>query len=165
MRLVRTLLIMFIASFIIQYFLMSSIMTYSLSNVRNSLGKVYLSIIMGVLMTLVEILMHDQHYGVCSFKYYFFSLSVLGLMVYLYRTQKYINDKQYLEEMIEHHSMALLTSKRILEKTNKYEVTRLAKNIIQKQQDEIRDMELLLKEEKKLIRENLAGEIGPEGYL
>jgi uncharacterized protein (DUF305 family) len=46
--------------------------------------------------------------------------------------------------MIEHHSMALLTSNKILEKTDNYNVSKLAKNIIQKQEDEIRDMKGIL---------------------
>ena len=46
--------------------------------------------------------------------------------------------------MIEHHSMALLTSNEILKKTNNYNVSKLAKNIIQKQEDEIRDMKEIL---------------------
>jgi uncharacterized protein (DUF305 family) len=55
-----------------------------------------------------------------------------------------IDDKQYLNGMIEHHSMALLTSEEILKKTNNYNIAKLAKNIIQKQQDELREMKGLL---------------------
>jgi len=47
--------------------------------------------------------------------------------------------------MIEHHSMALLTSEEILKKTNDYNIAKLAKNIIQTQTDELRDMRELLK--------------------
>ena len=57
----------------------------------------------------------------------------------------YIYDKDYLNEMIEHHSMALLTSNKILEKTDNYNVAKLAKEILQKQQDEIIVMKDLLK--------------------
>jgi uncharacterized protein (DUF305 family) len=56
-----------------------------------------------------------------------------------------IKDKQYLEGMIEHHSMALLTSKEILKKTDDYNIAKLAKNIIQTQKDEIREMGELVK--------------------
>jgi uncharacterized protein (DUF305 family) len=47
--------------------------------------------------------------------------------------------------MIEHHSMAILTSNKILEKTDNYNVAKLAKDILQKQQDEIIIMKDLLK--------------------
>jgi len=41
--------------------------------------------------------------------------------------------------------MALFTSEEILKKTNDYNIAKLAKNIIQTQTDEIRDMRELLK--------------------
>jgi uncharacterized protein (DUF305 family) len=46
--------------------------------------------------------------------------------------------------MIEHHSMGLLTSEEILKKTDNYNVAKIAKNIIQTQQDEIKVMRELL---------------------
>jgi len=119
-------------------------MASSMANITNSLGKVYLSIIMGLYMMVIEIMMHDHQYNVFSMKYYIIIGCLLGFFIYLYRTQKYITDKEYLKEMIEHHSMALLTSNKILEKTDNYNTSKLAKNIIQKQEDEIRDMKGLL---------------------
>ena len=144
MRISHTLIVMFIGSFIIQYFFMSTIMASSMENITNSLGKVYLSIIMGLYMMILEIMMHDHQYGVFSMKYYIMIGCLIGFFIYLYRAQKYITDKEYLKEMIEHHSMALLTSNKILEKTDNYNVSKIAKNIIQKQQDEIRDMKGML---------------------
>ena len=124
-------------------------MANKMENITNSLGKVYLSIIMGLYMMVIEIMMHDHHYDVFSMKYYIIIGCLLGLFIYLYRAQKYISDKEYLKEMIEHHSMALLTSNKILEKTDDYNVSKLAKNIIQKQEDEIRDMKVILTDLKK----------------
>ena len=149
MRILHTLAIMFIGSFIIQYFFMSTIMSNSITNITNSLGKVYLSIIMGLYMMVIEIMMHDHQYDVFSMKYYIIIGCLIGLFIYLYRAQKYITDQEYLKEMIEHHSMALLTSNKILEKTDDYNVSKLAKNIIQKQEDEIRDMKVILTDLKK----------------
>jgi len=146
MRLTHTMIMMFIGSFMIQYFVMSPIMSYKTENITNSLGKVYLSTLMGLFMILLEIAMHDHQYDVFSLKNYVFVGGFILVFIYLYRTQKYVTDKQYLEEMVEHHSMALLTSNRILEKTNDYNVSKLAKNIIQTQTDEIQRMkEMLLK--------------------
>jgi len=95
---------------------------------------------MGLFMVFLEIMMHDNQYNVLSVTSYVILASLLVLFIYLYRKQVAVNDKQYLEEMIEHHSMALLTSNRILEKTSDYNVAKIAKNIIQKQEDEIREM-------------------------
>ena len=140
----QTLFVMFIGSFLIQYFLMSAIMTNQLFEVSNSLGKVYVSVLMGLFMIVVEILMHDHQYGVMSTKSYFVLAGLIAFFIYMYRKQVAIGEKQYLEEMIEHHSMALLTSNRILEKTDNYNVAKLAKNIIQKQEDEIAVMREIL---------------------
>jgi hypothetical protein len=85
-------------------------------------------------------MMHDHQYNVFSLNFYLGILVALIIFVYLYRKQISINDKQYLEGMIEHHSMALLTSEEILKKTDNYNVAKLAKNIIQTQTDEIRTM-------------------------
>ena len=144
MRILHTLVVMFIGSFIIQYFFMSAIMSNSIENITNSLGKVYLSIIMGLYMVVLEIMMHDHQYTVFSMKYYIIFGCLIVFFIYLYKAQKYITDKEYVKEMIEHHSMALLTSNKILEKTDNYNVSKLAKNIIQKQEDEIRDMKGIL---------------------
>jgi hypothetical protein len=135
---------MFVGSFIIQYFLMSAVTTSSTQYITNSLGKAYLSVAMATSMVILEVMMHDHQYGVFSLKYYTIFGGLLGFSIYLYRKQKYITDKEYVKEMTEHHSMALLTSKRILEKTNDYEVAKLAKGIIQKQEDELREMKVLL---------------------
>jgi Ca2+/Na+ antiporter len=135
---------MFIGSFIIQYFLMPPIMINQVTDFTNSVGKAYVSIIMGIFMVLLEVAMHDHQYDVCSTNFYIALLAVLILFVYLYRKQVAINDKQYLEGMIEHHSMALLTSEEILKKTDDYNIAKLAKNIIQTQETEIKTMKSLL---------------------
>jgi len=135
---------MFVASFVTQYFLMGSIMSNSLADVTNSVGKVYISVIMALYMVVFEVMMHDHQYSVLSTRTYMGIFGFLALFVFLYRKQIGIDNKQYLEEMIEHHSMALLTSNRILEKTSDYNVAKLAKNILQKQQDEILEMRSVL---------------------
>jgi hypothetical protein len=145
MRILMTLGLMFIGSFIIQYLLMSLIMVNNIGDFTNSLGKFYMSIIMGLYMIIVEVMMHDHHYDVISTKYYIIIGALIVAFILLYRTQQLITDKQYLEGMIEHHSMAILTSNKILEKTDNYNIAKLAKNILQTQQDEIILMKELLK--------------------
>ena len=144
MRIYHTLVVMFIAGFIIQYFGMSVVMTNQLSEITNSLGKVYIAVLMGLTMLVVEFMMHDHQYGVISTKSYAVLAGLIGFVTFLYRKQVAIDDKMYVRGMIEHHSMALLTSKRILDKTDNYKVAKLAKNIIQKQEDEIAEMRDIL---------------------
>jgi len=138
---------MMIGSFIIQMFVMSFIMTNAASNITFSRGKFYMSVIMAVLMGLLEVSMFDYHMKTFSVFYYLSLFFMLVVFIYLYRNQVYIEDKDYLEEMIEHHSMALLTSDEILQKTKSERVKKLAENIISTQEKEIAYMRQLLKYE------------------
>jgi uncharacterized membrane protein len=144
----RPLIIMFVGSFIIQYYFMSSIMSNSLTNITNSIGKFYLAVIMGISMVILEIFMMQHGDIIPGFLIVLFFM--LGLFVYLYKNQVFIDENQYLNEMIEHHSMALLTSRKILEKANsgkqkiRNEVINLANNIVIAQDAEINQMKTLL---------------------
>jgi len=100
---------------------------------------------MALLMGLLEVLMYDIHMRVISLYYYLSMFFMVYLFIYLYRNQLYIEDKDYLEEMIEHHSMAILTSDEILQKTKSERVKKLAENIIDVQEKEIDYMKELLK--------------------
>jgi len=60
--------------------------------------------------------------------------------MYLYKIQFGVNDKNYIREMIEHHSMALLTSKQIIKKTDNSYVANIAQRIINTQESEIQEM-------------------------
>jgi hypothetical protein len=135
---------MFIGSFLIQYFLMPPIMVTNSKYITNNLGKAYMAVIMAFFMVFLEVMMHDHQYHILSLNLYAILAAGLALFVYLYRKQIAIDDKQYLEGMIEHHSMGIFTSEEILNKTNDYNVAKLAKNIIQTQKDEIREMKELI---------------------
>ena len=144
MRITHTMIAMFVGSFLIQYFLMPPIMVNSLTDITNNIGKAYMATIMALFMILLEVMMHDHQYSVFSLHLYVGIIIALIIFIYLYRKQVAIKDKQYLEGMIEHHSMALLTSEEILKKTDNYDIAKLAKNIIQTQTDELRTMRELV---------------------
>ena len=134
---------MVLGSFIIQMFFMSFIMTNSTQNITFTTGKFYMSCIMALLMGLLEVIMHDVYMRTISFYYYLFFIFFIAVFLYLYRNQMYIQDKDYLNEMIEHHSMALLTSEEILQKQPSERVKKLAENIIATQEKEIEYMKQL----------------------
>jgi hypothetical protein len=135
---------MFIGSFLIQYFLMPPIMVTNSKYITNNLGKAYMAVIMAFFMVFLEVMMHDHQYHILSLNLYAILAAGLALFVYLYRKQIAIDDKQYIEGMIEHYSMGIFTSEEILNKTNDYNVAKLAKNIIQTQKDEMRLMRELI---------------------
>jgi hypothetical protein len=71
---------------------------------------------------------------------------LVGLILVLFnfyaiRVQLFINEKQYLLGMIPHHSMAVLMSKRLLEKNDiTSEIKNFANNIMKNQSEEIQFM-------------------------
>jgi hypothetical protein len=140
MKIMHSMFFMFVGSFIVQYFIMPPIMVNKLTYVTNNIGKAYLATIMGLFMVLIEVMMHDHQYHILSVNWYAILFALLGLFTYLYRNQIAIDDKQYLEGMIEHHSMGLFQSEEILKKTDDYNIAKLAKNIIQTQTDELKFM-------------------------
>lgn len=138
---------MMLCSFIVQLIGMSLIMTNSLKNITFNTGKFYISVIMALIIGLLEVLMNDTYMKTISIEFYLPLFFALCMFIYLYRNQMYIDDKNYLNEMIEHHSMALLTSDEILQKTQSERVKRLAENIISTQEKEIEYMKELIKYE------------------
>ena len=134
------LFIMFIISFIIQYFIMSWVMSNSMNNFTNSLGKFYLSVLMGLFMVLIELLMAENS----NIFLYVIIIVLIVITIYFYRNQVFIGEKEYISDMIEHHSMAILTSEEILKKTDNAKVANLANRIIQAQNKEIQEMQQLL---------------------
>ena len=145
MNLNYSLWFMMIGSFLIQILVMSLIMANSYNNITFSLGKFYMSVIMALIMGILEVLMYDIHMQIISISYYLSLFFGLSVFIYLYRNQMYIDDKEYLKEMVEHHSMAILTSEEILQKTSSERVKKLAENIIDVQEKEIEYMKQLIK--------------------
>jgi hypothetical protein len=144
MNLKKSLQFMMFGSFFIQMFVMSLIMSNTYQNITYSQGKFYLSVIMAVLMGFLEVFMFDTHMNIISWYYYIILTFLLIIFIYLYRNQIYIQEKEYLKEMIEHHSMAILTSEEILQKNIPEKIKRLAENILTTQEKEIEYMKQLL---------------------
>ena len=144
MNLQHGVIFMVIGSFIVQYVIMSAIMANSYVNITNSMGKLYLSSIMAFMMGILEVFMHDSSHHTTHTSYYVPLFIGLAVALILYRFQIGVTDKQYLNEMIEHHSMAILTSDEILKKTSNYHVRRLASQIAETQQAEIKQMKQMV---------------------
>ena len=91
-------------------------------------------------MVLIELFMNGNK----NIYLYFTTIIWILLFIYLYRKQVWVGDKAYLSEMIQHHSMAILTSEEILKKTENNKVADLANQIVQTQTKEIDEMKELI---------------------
>jgi hypothetical protein len=144
MKFTLSMVMIFISSFLVQYFFIPLITVNSLHDITNNIGKGYLAIIVALTRVIIEIVMKDNQYHVFSVNLYLLFIGLTVLFIYLYRKQIYVNDEQYIKSMIEQHSKNIFINEQILKKTDNYEVAKLAKNIISRQNDELRIMEELL---------------------
>jgi hypothetical protein len=139
---------MTVTGFLTQYFIMSNVMTNDFTNVTNSLGKIYISLVMAFIMGILEVIMHDMHQKTVSLNYYIPLFLCFGVSVWLYRKQIAVNEVNYLREMIEHHDMALFTSKNLLEKPDvSPKVREFATKIVDTQTKEIDEMKQFIQQE------------------
>ena len=72
-------------------------------------------------------------------------LLLMVLFIYIIRNQILVTDDQYLRRMISHHSTALTTTHKIIKKTKNKKIKKLAKDIIDAQEREIKLMKEMLK--------------------
>ena len=114
-----------------------SIWADKLSDVSISLNDVYMSLLMcGWMLFFMAIYENNYNNMLIGF------LAVLIIFVMI-RKQLFINSKQYILSMIPHHSMAVLMSKRLIEKNVDGKLKVLATNIIKNQEEEIKTMKNL----------------------
>ena len=150
MKFTQTLAFLVVATFLIQYFLVSIVTTSNPMYIRHSLGKFYLSLVVAFSIGIIEIMIHDISYDTRSVNKYFVMLALLILSIIAYRNQIFVTDDQYLNQMIENKSVQQLEDEEILKKTHSYGVTRMAKLSVQNTQEEINKMIRLLNAQKDL---------------
>ncbi len=133
-------LVMFIGSIVLGFFIISSLLVNRTSDIQCSLSKFYQAVWMALWMVLLELAMFPN----APSTMYLGTVLLIVMVFYLARRQVGIGDKDYLKAMIQHHSSAILTSDRILEKSQDEKVRKLAEWISRSQQDEITFMNQLL---------------------
>lgn len=113
------------------------------NHVRFHLNDTYMVLLMTLWMMLFTYLVYYKHMKNASVVIVIIIMCI-SLIIYCIRTQFLINDEQFLNGMIPHHSMAILMAKNIKDKTKNNEIKRLAENIIDTQTKEIELMESIL---------------------
>lgn len=73
-------------------------------------------------------------------------VTLFGMHIFYFaiKYQFMVDEENYIRDMIEHHSMALQTSKQLLEKPISNETKQLALTILETQQKEIKQMQKML---------------------
>ena len=120
--------------------------TYQLSHVFFSETRLYMNLIMTAVMALIMLWFMRHMYTDRKTNRMIVggSIAVFALSLFLVRSQVLVDDVDYMEAMIPHHSIAILTSKRA--QIEDPRVRELADEIIAAQEREIAEMKKLIEE-------------------
>ena len=136
--------LMLAVSFVIMYAVMY-LNTYELDHVYFSLMRFYMTCLMVLPMGLVMLGFMKNMYPKRGLNLFIAGAGSMLFVVifFLMRTQSFVNDTRWMEAMIPHHSIAILTSERATIKDPK--VRKLADDIVATQKREIGEMQAMLK--------------------
>lgn len=130
---------MILTMVVIQVFVMPYMMVDTVADVYLSASQAYMGAAMGAAMVAVDsVLWHPMPlWG------WILTLAIGVGAVWGFRSQLGIGDREYLRDMIPHHSMAILTSRHRLQSRDG-RVVRLAEGIMDTQVREIEQMRAML---------------------
>lgn len=120
--------------------------TYELSHVRWSETRVYMTFLMGATMAVIMLSFMRGMYSSnrINIAIYIGSVIVFLAALFLVRSQTTIQDVSWMNAMIPHHSIAILTSERA--EISDVRAQELADQIIRTQRREISEMEWLIED-------------------
>lgn len=141
---------MIATSMVVMFFLMYLHSYQLLDHAWFSETRVFMTMIMGGGMVVVMLLYMLHMYKSTGKNIATLGVAALLLVggVFLVRSQVTVSDTDYMEGMIPHHSIAILTSERA--RIEDVRVRKLADKIIESQRREIKEMEWLIRD----IRQN-----------
>ena len=122
-----------------------NVLAYRISDLYISTTLIYGGLLMASNMIWAHEIYH--YFSMSHFNILIFMLGIilsLSVSGFLLRKQLNISDKQWLKRMISHHSTALTTSHKIYNRSNNPKVKKLAKEIIETQEREIKLMKSML---------------------
>lgn len=117
---------------------------YAFGHVRWSEERVYMALLMGGAMTVIMLSfmwgMYENrkvNLGILAG-----GVALMAVALFLSRTQRFVDDREYMKGMIPHHSIAILTSEHA--DLDDQRVCELANGIIKAQREEIAEMDWLI---------------------
>lgn len=141
----RTFLLMILAASLLMFGLMY-LNSYQVSHVWFSETRLFMTFIMAGSMALVMLLFMRRMYQNTrnNLAIVVGSVLLIGLGLWLVRSQTTVGDVAWMKAMIPHHSIAILTSERA--NISDSRVRNLANEIIEAQRREIQEMEVLIRD-------------------
>ena len=144
----RIFIFMIVSSSVIMFCLMY-LNTYELSHFWFSETRLFMTFIMagGMALVMLFFMRHMYTSKKANVVIVLSSFVLMGLGLWLVRSQATVDDVAWMKAMIPHHSIAILTSERA--DISDPRVRSLADSIIKAQREEIDQMETLIRELKK----------------
>ena len=122
-----------------------NVLAYRLKDLYLSMTLIYGGLLMASNMIWAHEITHYFYMGHFNKTIFIFGICLsLFITSILLRNQLFIDDKQWLRRMISHHSTALTTSHKISNRTDNKDIKKLADDIINTQEKEIKLMKYLL---------------------
>ena len=120
--------------------------TYQLDHVFFSQTRAYMALVMGAAMAAIMLafMLHMYTDRRINIGIFVGSAIILGLALWLVRSQATVDDVAWMKAMIPHHSIAILTSERA--RISDPRARALADRIIETQRKEIDEMKALIEE-------------------
>jgi hypothetical protein len=130
--------VMILTMIALQVFFMPFVTSVSLSHVYFSVGQGWMGAAMGAAMAAVGGLLHPLA------AWEWITILLIGIVATIgYRWQLLVDDREWLHDMIPHHSMALTTTRPRLAASTDPRIQRLAQEILIAQEREIATMRIL----------------------
>ena len=142
----RRQIIMFIVMVIVgMLFNPMNVLAYRFSDLYISQTLFYGGLLMASNMMWAHEIVHYLSMGHFNTVVFFIGIFLsVSVSILLLRDQFMVNDEQWLKRMISHHSTALTTSHKIYDKTKNLKLKKLAKDIIDTQEKEIKLMKSMI---------------------
>ena len=147
MRLLQYTLLTFVVAFFLQFWILSIITS---KRPQNTVGKFYLSMVSASIMGILEVMIYDTYKSVVSLFYYIFLGLSVYLFIYMFKNQVYIDDADYLKQMLESHSKEMVLSEMTISNTENNHVRTIATNIINRRKRDIDVIEKMLDDSEKV---------------
>ena len=145
MNFIHSSIFLFISSFLLNYYITSSLFLDNLNNFTNNINRFYHALYKSLWMLLISsgiflFFNHNFHPYIILFLF----VTILSIF-FLSRYQIGLTPKQYLKNIIQIHANTIIPSKAILKKSSNSQIQQLAKKILIKDNQIISEAKSLLK--------------------
>ena len=147
----------FAVAFVIQYWVISYITTTSPQLIYNSYGKLYLSILVASIMSILEVMIYDSYRDTVSLFYYIGLGILIYAMAFSYNTQMGVDDDDYLKQMLENQSCDIMLANRIIKHSDSQPVVAVATNIVNRRKRDMDAMTKMLMDNDREIKAPITG--------